>query len=152
MKVFSQALLDDIAVKATASPRQRAHQNMHSSTSDLVQRFFVAANRSTYFRPHRHHTKSEMALVLRGTFDVITFDDAGTIAARYVIGEGTPNFGYEMPQLTWHALIAHEDGAAFVEVKEGPYDPATATEFAPWAPAEDDVSAAQFLERLRVGN
>ncbi len=151
MKIFSRALLDEVGVRANASPRQRAHQTIHASNEDRVQRFFVVANRNTYFRPHRHLTKSEMALVLRGTFDVITFNDDGAISARYTVGAGTENFAYETPQGTWHTLIAHEDGAAFLEVKEGPYDPATAAEFAPWAPAEGDPEAASFLERLRAG-
>jgi hypothetical protein len=40
-------------------------------------------------------------------------------------------------------------GGAFLEVKEGPYDPATAVEFAAWAPAEGDAGAAGFLRWLR---
>lgn len=150
MQLFSRLLLDEVAARATANPRQRAHHNIHGSPDDPIQRFFVVANRNTYFRPHRHLAKSEMVLVLRGTFDVITFDDVGGETARYVVGEGSPNFAYEMPKGTWHTLIAHADGAAFIEVKEGPYDPATAAEFAPWAPAEGDAAAAEFLERLRT--
>jgi hypothetical protein len=46
-------------------------------------------------------------------------------------------------------LVADTDGAAFLEVKQGPYDPATASEFATWAPAEGDAGAAAFLEWLR---
>lgn len=150
MKIFSASLLDEVARRATSSPRQRAHQTIHGSTAELVQRFFVVANRNTYFRPHRHLVKSEMALVLRGTFDVITFNDDGTVAARHTVGAGTPNFGYETPQGTWHTLVAHQDGAAFLEVKEGPYDPATAAEFAPWAPEEGNPAAAHFLAQLRA--
>ena len=33
---------------------------------------------------------------------------------------------------------------------EGPYDQATAAEFAPWAPPEGDARVPQFLEQLRV--
>lgn len=150
MKLFPRALLDELTTKAAASPRARAHYNIHTSASDLVQRFFVVANRSSYFRPHRHAVKSELALLVRGRFDVITFDEVGRITARYTVGEGSANIAYETPRGTWHTLIADNDGAAFLEVKEGPYDPATATEFAAWAPAEGHASAPLFLEWART--
>jgi cupin fold WbuC family metalloprotein len=149
MKLFSATLLDELAAQAAASPRGRAHHNVHASSEELVQRFFIVANRQSYFRPHRHQTKSELALILRGTFDVVTFDDAGCVLARYAVGADGNLLGYETPRGTWHTLIAHGDGAAFLEVKEGPYDPTTATEFAPWAPAEADTRVPDFLQWLR---
>lgn len=150
IKLFSGALLDDLTVKAAQSPRGRAHFNIHASAGDVVQRFFVAADRDSYFRPHRHLTRSELALVVRGSFDVITFDDDGTVNARYVVGEGAQAFAYETMRGTWHTLIARCDGSVFVEVKEGPYDPATAAEFASWAPPEGHADVPAFLARLRV--
>lgn len=149
MKIFTQALLDGLAAQATASARKRAHHNVHASPEDRVQRFFVTADRGTYFRPHRHLTRSELAVVLRGRFDVLVFDDAGGVTERYVIGESAAGFGYETPQAMWHTLIAQTDGATFVEVKEGPYDPKTAAEFAPWAPPEGDAAVSAYLEELR---
>jgi cupin fold WbuC family metalloprotein len=149
MKLFSQSLLDELTAKAAASPRLRANYNIHASAADRIQRFFVAARRDTYFRPHRHSAKSEMALVFRGQFDVLTFDANGVVTGRYRVGSGTDSLGFETPQGTWHTLLAVTDDAAFFEVKEGPYDPATASEFAPWAPAEGHESVPAFLQRLR---
>jgi cupin fold WbuC family metalloprotein len=114
-----------------------------------VQRFFITARKDTYFRPHRHLTKSELALVLRGQFDVLTFDENGTVTARYQVGPDTATIGFETPRNTWHTLLACTDGATFLEIKEGPYDAATAVEFAAWAPAEGDGSVAQFQQWLR---
>lgn len=88
-------------------------------------------------------------MVLRGRVDVLSFDDSGRLTSRYSIGDETGHMGYETPCATWHTLIAMSDEAAFLEVKEGPYDPATAVEFAQWAPPEGDASAPEFLERLR---
>jgi cupin fold WbuC family metalloprotein len=152
MKLFSTALLDDLAARATMSPRQRAHLTVHAGAADVVQRFFVAVNRDSYVRPHRHLSKAELALVVRGSFEVVTFDDEGRVTGRETVGEGGSSLGFEMPRATWHMLIAREDGSTFLEVKEGPYDPATASEFAPWAPAEGDPAAAAFLERIRGGD
>ncbi|WP_129779693.1 WbuC family cupin fold metalloprotein [Peristeroidobacter soli] len=142
MKLISNTLLDEIAAKAAASPRRRAHHNLHSSPSDLVQRFVVVAQSDTYIRPHRHMTKSELCTIVRGRFECVVFDADGTITERSVVGEGTPNLAFELPSQTWHTLIALTDGASFVEVKEGPYDPATAAEFARWAPEEGGATAA----------
>jgi len=149
MKLFSRALLDELTTRATGSPRQRAHHNIHGSPEDPVQRFFVAAQRNSYFRPHRHLSRSELAVILRGRFELLTFDDAGRVTGRHEVGEGTPTVAYETPQGTWHTLLAAADGSAFLEIKQGPYDPATAAEFAPWAPAEGHESATRFLEWLR---
>jgi len=40
--------------------------------------------------------------------------------------------------------------SVFLEVKQGPYDPATAVEFAPWAPPEGDPAVAQYQQWLRA--
>jgi cupin fold WbuC family metalloprotein len=149
MKLFSRSLLDELTTAAAASPRQRANHNIHTSATDPVQRFLIAAQRDTYFRPHRHATKSELALVLRGYFDVLTFDENASVTGRYRVGSDTDNIGFETPRGTWHTLLAGADGAAFLEIKEGPYDPATASEFAPWAPAEGHESVRVFQQWLR---
>jgi cupin fold WbuC family metalloprotein len=150
MKLIAHNLIDELSTRAAASPRGRAHHNVHESPTDLVQRFFVVTQRNTYFRPHRHLTKSELALVMRGRFDVLIFDEKGTVTARYPVGDGTANMAYETPQATWHTLVADNDGSSFFEVKQGPYDPATAAEFASWAPAEGDPAAPKFLDWLRT--
>jgi cupin fold WbuC family metalloprotein len=144
MKLIATTLLDELATKAATSPRRRAHHNLHASSNDLIQRFVVVALRNSYVRPHRHWTKSELVTVIRGQFEMVLFDDGGTVTERCIIGEGTPNIAYELPQGTLHTLVPLTDGAAFLEVKEGPYDPATAAEFAPWAPVEGSAGIAEF--------
>lgn len=152
MHIFAQDLLDTLCSKATASPRKRAHHNVHRSPADRVQRFFVAADPDTYFRPHRHHSKSELVLILRGRFEIVTFDDSSHILGRQPVGNGTHGFGYELPAATWHTLVTCEPGSAFFEVKEGPYDPAVAAEFAEWAPLEGAPQVPAMLEWLRTGS
>lgn len=142
MKLVSTALLDEMTARSAASPRRRTHHNLHASPSDPVQRFVVVAHSDTYIRPHRHMTKSELCTVVRGRFEVVVFDADGIITERSIIGEGTSNIAFELPSQTWHTLLVLTDGAAFVEIKEGPYDPATAAEFAPWSPEEGGATAA----------
>jgi cupin fold WbuC family metalloprotein len=150
MRVLERSILDQLAAQASASARGRAHYNIHAQPSDIVQRFIVVANRESYFRPHRHRTKAELACVLRGSFDVVTFDDSGRVLSRDVAGEGATGMGYEMPPATWHTLLARVDGSAFLEIKQGPYDPATASEFASWAPPEGTAGVREFLAWLQA--
>jgi len=144
MKLISIPLLDELAAKAANSPRRRAHHNLHVSPTDAVQRFVVVAMRDSYIRPHRHWTKSELVIAVRGQFEIVLFDNGAHITARHVLGAGTPTVAYELPEGTLHTLLPLTDGAAILEVKEGPYDPATAAEFAPWAPEEGSAGIAHF--------
>jgi cupin fold WbuC family metalloprotein len=149
VKLLPRSLLEELAAKAALSPRQRAHYNIHATAADRVQRFVVVTQPGAYFRPHRHATRSELAVLLRGRIDVIVFDEHGRVTARYRVGDGTASMAYETPEGTWHTLVSGEDGCAFLEIKEGPYDAATATEFAAWAPAEGDDAVPEFLDWLR---
>jgi len=148
MRFFPKHLLSELAGKAQASERRRAHLTLHSGPQDPVQRFFVTAVEGTYFRPHRHAAKAELAIVLEGEMDLLTFDEQGTVIERTRVGSGAEHFGFETPAGTWHTLIVVTPTASFLEVKQGPYDPATASEFAPWAPAEGGMDAAAFNDRL----
>jgi cupin fold WbuC family metalloprotein len=149
VKLLLRSLLEELAAKAALSPRQRAHYNIHASADDRVQRFIVVARPAAYFRPHRHATKSELAMLLHGQVDVLVFDEDGRVTARYGIGDGKDSMAYETPERTWHTLVSGPRGCAFLEIKEGPYDAATATEFAAWAPAEGDAAVPGFLDWLR---
>jgi cupin fold WbuC family metalloprotein len=149
MKLYTHTQLDELSAKAASAPRRRAHLNVHASAEDAVQRYFVAAEPGTYFRPHRHVTRAELVVVVRGALDVVTFGTDGRVAARYGIGEGADNFAYEASDGTWHTLVALTEGCVFFEVKQGPYDPATSVEFAPWAPAEGEAGVATYQRWLR---
>lgn len=150
MKLITEDMLGQLISQAAESPRKRSHYNIHESLTDVVQKLLVAATTQSYFRPHRHADKSEFALVLRGRFVVFSFDDQGNITQRQHIGEGTGVKGLELPPNTWHCWLSLSDDALFFETKQGPYDPATASEFAPWAPAENTPEAVHYLEMLRT--
>ena len=149
LKLLPRALLDELTAKAAASPRARAHHNIHATPADLVQRFLVVAQGDSYFRPHLHTTRAELALLLRGRIDVLIFDDAGRVLARHAVGAGADSFAYETPPGVWHTLVPAAAGCAFLEIKEGPYDPATAVQFSEWAPAEGDSTVPAFRSWLR---
>ena len=118
MLIFTRQLLDELAAKATASPRGRTNFNIHASAADPVKRSSSLQTGSPTFCPHRHLSKSELALVFRGQIELITFDDRGVVTARHVVGGDVDGFAFEMPRAgSWHTLIAREDGALFSKSK-----------------------------------
>jgi cupin fold WbuC family metalloprotein len=149
LKLVPHALLDELAAKAATSPRARAHHNIHATPADPVQRFLVVAQGDSYFRPHRHASRSELALLVRGRLDVLIFDERGRVLARHPVGEKSASLAYETPQGVWHTVVPVSGGCAFLEIKEGPYDPATSVQFAEWAPAEGDAAVPGFRTWLR---
>ena len=81
---------------------------------------------------------------------MLTFDEQGRVLARHRVGAHGAALAYETPADTWHTLVPGVDGGSFLEIKQGPYDPATAADFAAWAPAEGDNRRRRFLEWLRA--
>jgi cupin fold WbuC family metalloprotein len=90
-----------------------------------------------------------MALVIRGKFDLLVFDDRARVTDRLSLGFDSENIGFEIPPNVWHSWIPMIDDSIFLEVKEGPYDPTSALEFAGWSPAEGDVGVSGFLLTMR---
>jgi cupin fold WbuC family metalloprotein len=155
MKIINTNIISELLNKADSSARRRSNYNIHETAQDAIQRYLVASKRDSYFRPHRHRSKSETAFVLRGRFDLLVFDDAALVTDRIALGCGLENMGFEMPPDVWHSWIPMIDDSIFLEVKEGPYDPASALEFASWSPPEGDARVSDFLLTMRgltVGN
>ena len=155
MKLVTSRMIDELIVKAGESQRFRTNYNIHESLSDPVQRLFIAAGLSSYFRPHRHLGKSEFALVIRGLFDVILFDDEGTVTERVSIGPDTGIVGLEIPADQCHTWLPMAEASVFFEVKQGPYDPSSSLVFAPWSPEEGSRQVKVFQEKLlavRIGD
>ncbi|MEE9914139.1 MAG: WbuC family cupin fold metalloprotein [Deltaproteobacteria bacterium] len=148
MKLVTHRMVDELIEEAGKTGRLRTHYNIHESLSDPVQRLFVAAGRASYFRPHRHPGKSEFAIILRGLFDVILFNGEGTVTDRISAGPGLDIFALEVPADVYHTWIPRAEHSAFFEVKQGPYDPATSLDFAPWSPAEGAAGVAEFQAKL----
>ena len=150
VRTFGAADLRKLDGQAVTNPRLRANLNLHSGNDALVHRFIISLQRDSYIRPHRHMAahKMEMAVALAGELEWLFFDDAGRITRRVRVAPGSETFALEVPPGIWHGLIAHTDTAAFLEVKQGPYDAASDKEFAPWAPAEGAPEAAAYMNNL----
>lgn len=151
MMHLSVADLDQLSEEARRSPRLRAHRNLHREMSDPCQRLVNAIEPDSYVPPHRHIAASgdETLLALRGSFNLVFFDDTGEIGAVHRLGDGEHFHVFQIPPHQWHTLIALESASVAFETKAGPYNPATARELAPWAPGEGGLEAHSYLERLK---
>jgi cupin fold WbuC family metalloprotein len=149
MKIFTRTLLNELYRRADESPRRRKNHNVHETPDDTVQRMFNAVKRDSYIRPHRHKDKWEFGLIVRGKIDLLLFDGTGRVTARTAYSPHAENFGFEVEPGVWHTWISMQDDSVFFELKPGPYDPKSAVEFAPWAPAEGEGIVKNFLEKLR---
>lgn len=148
MKLVTARMVDELIARAGETVRLRTNYNIHESLSDPVQRLFIAAGLSSYFRPHRHPGKSEFAMVIRGLFAIIIFNDDGVITERIAAGPGREIFALEIPADICHTWIPMMEGSVFFEVKQGPYDPQTTLSFAPWSPEEGSAGVKAFQARL----
>ena len=145
-KRITSSLLTELDRKAAASPRLRTNHNLHEAPEASVQRLAVKLRHGTYIRPHRHKSRWELGIVLQGEMDLVLFNDEGLLTERVRMAPNGSTLLMELPAGQWHSYVCVSDTATFFEVKEGPYDPATSSEFAPWAPAEGDQAAPRCLE------
>jgi cupin fold WbuC family metalloprotein len=148
IQLLDSVMFADLIERARCSPRLRINHNFHSGMEDNPHRFLNVMLRGTYIAPHRHldPPKSESFLVLDGELVFFTFDDAGEIASRHVLGGAV--HGIDIAPGVWHTLAVLSPHAVCYEVKPGPYLAASDKDFAPWAPREGDPDVPAFLARL----
>jgi cupin fold WbuC family metalloprotein len=156
MKRIDQTLLTTLSTQAAASPRKRAHHNLHPQLDDPVQRLCIAMEPGTYVRPHRHMQPEtwEILLILSGAVALLIFDESGKVQERIELAAGGEVTAVEIPANTWHAVASLKAGTVVFEVKQGPYAPISEVNYAPWSPAEGAQAEALegWYHRAQVGD
>jgi len=165
VQLLGDDLIRQVTEEARRSARRRKNYNFHKSPDDHAHRFLNVLLEGAYITPHRHLVppKSEMFLVLEGYAVLYRFEDDGRVSGRYLLGNGPlperlpagvearPIWGVDLAPGVWHTVAAITPSAVCVELKTGPWDPATDKEFAAWAPRENSPEAAAYLEGLLRG-
>ena len=150
-KTIDTNLLDETSAKAKTSDRLRMNYNIHESTDDPINRLLNAMEPGTYVRPHRHShpEKTEACLVLRGSLDILIFDEQGNVIHRENLNPEEGRFGIDIPAGIWHGLIVNAPDTVVYEIKTGPYTPVAEVDLAPWAPdASDTEGVRTFVSKL----
>jgi cupin fold WbuC family metalloprotein len=149
MLFLDPSQLAALTEKARNSRRQRINQNFHATLADPISRLAIAMEPDSYVRPHRHADRWELLIALHGAFDVVVFDDDGTVNARHRLSLSEGVSVLEFPANTWHSLVSLAPGSVFFEVKSGPYVPVGGADWMAWAPAEGEAGVPECLEFLK---
>ena len=123
MKLIDKQLLDDVSRQAKQSDRLRMNYNFHKSLEDKCHRFLNAVEPGTVVEIHRHPTKDESFVLLRGKVRVNTYNDDGTVMESVVLCPEEGLYGVDIPKNVWHNVESLESGSVFFECKEGPFVP-----------------------------
>jgi cupin fold WbuC family metalloprotein len=121
--IINKNLLDQVSEQAKASPRLRMNYNFHQSLEDKCHRFLNAVEPGTVVPIHKHPTKDESFVILRGKVRVTTHNDDGSVIEDVVLSQEIGNYGVDIPKNVWHKLESLEPGSVIFECKEGPFVP-----------------------------
>ena len=119
--VIDEQLLNSVSAQAKASPRLRMNFNIHRSLDETCHRMLNAVEPGTVVPIHRHPTKDESFVILRGKVRVTTHNDDGSIIEDVVLSQESGNLGVDIPKNVWHRLESLEPGSVIFECKEGPF-------------------------------
>ena len=114
-------LLDQVTEQAKDSDRLRMNYNLHDSLDAKAQRLLNALEPGTILPIHRHGHTAETYIVLRGSINVIFYDDNKIPVEQHLISPEQGVYGVHIPAGQWHTLEVKESGTVIFEVKDGPY-------------------------------
>ena len=121
--VIDKELLDKISKQAKDSPRLRMNYNFHQNLDEKCHRFLNAVEPGTEVPIHKHPTKDETFVLLRGKVKVTTHNDDSSIIESIVLCPEEGTYGVNIPKGVWHSLEAIEPNSVIFESKEGPFVP-----------------------------
>lgn len=119
--VIDKSLLDKVSAQAKASSRLRMNYNFHQSLDEKCHRMLNAVEPGTEVPIHRHPTKDESFVILRGKVRSTTYNDDGSIIESVVLCQEDGVYGVNIPKGVWHKLESLESGSCIFECKEGPF-------------------------------
>ena len=115
--------MGDISSQAKDSPRLRMNYNFHQSLDDKCHRFLNAVEPGTNVPIHRHPTKDETFVVLRGKVRISTYNDKGDVIESIVLCPEEGKYGVNIQKNVWHNLESLAPNSVIFECKEGPFMP-----------------------------
>ena len=121
--IIDTELLDKVTEEAKASPRLRMNYNFHQSLDEKCHRFLNAVEPGTEVPIHKHPTKDETFVLLRGRVVVKTYNDDGSVIESVELCPNDGKYGVNIPKGVWHKVESLESGSCFFECKEGPFVP-----------------------------
>ena len=121
--IIDKQLLDKVSVQAKESPRLRMNYNFHHSLNELCHRMLNAIEPGSKLPIHRHPTKDESFVILRGKVRSTTYNDNGSVMESVVLCAEDGLYGVDIPKGVWHKIEAIEPNSVVFECKLGPFVP-----------------------------
>ena len=115
--LIDEQFLNMVSAQAKVLPRLRMNYNFHQSLEDKCHRMLNAVEPGTVVPIHRHPTKDESFVILRGKVS----NDDGSIIEEVVLSQESGNYGVDIPKNVWHKLESLESGSVIFECKEGAF-------------------------------
>ena len=103
--MIDENLQNGVSSQAKASPRLRMNYNFHQSLEDKCHRMLNAVEPGTDIPIHRHPTKDESFVVLRGKVRSTTYNDDGSVIESVVLSQEDGLYGVDIPKGVWHRGI-----------------------------------------------
>ena len=119
--IIDEKILDKVTSLAKESSRLRMNFNFHQSLDEKCHRFLNAVEPGTEVPIHKHPTKDETFVILRGKVRLTTHNDDGSIIEDNVLCPEEGKYGVNIPKGVWHKLDAIEPNSVIFECKEGPF-------------------------------
>ncbi len=115
MQIIDEKLLNDVSGRAKESLRLRMNYNFHQRLDDKCHRFLNALELRTKVEIHRHPTKDESFVLLRGRVRVNTYNDDGSVIESVILCPEEGLYGVDIPKNAWHNVECLESGSVFFE-------------------------------------
>lgn len=96
--IIGEKLLDEVSSRAKVSPRLRMNYNFHQSLDEKCHRMLNAVEPGTKVEIHRHPTKDESFVLLRGRVRVNTYNDDGTVIESVILCPEEGLYGVDIPK------------------------------------------------------
>lgn len=106
MKIIDKDLLDTVSNEAKESDRLRMNYNFHQSLDEKCHRFLNAVEPGTIVPIHKHPTKDETFVVLRGKVIISTYNDKGDVVESIVLCPEEGKYGVNIQKNVWHNLAS----------------------------------------------
>ena len=113
MKIIDEQLLKEVSAQAKGSPRLRMNYNFHQSLDEKCHRFLNAVEPGTEVEIHRHPTKDESFVLLRGKVRVNTYNDDGSIIDDVELCAEEGRYGVNIPKGVWHTVEVIEPSVIY---------------------------------------
>lgn len=123
MLVIDDDLLNKVSNEAKTTPRMRKNYNFHQRLDEKCHRFLNALEPETVIDIHRHPSKDETFILLRGKVAVLTYSDDGNVIEKVDLSLEEGQYGVNIPKGVWHKVESLVTGSVIFECKEGPFVP-----------------------------